>query len=1398
MAGTTEVMDLIQVKLQQFLRFPELKSEILDAMHNLDCKNLTTLIYEHVVISENSIRQKLAILDELLRSLESSSTELQEDDIPNSVLQLSCSVYLQEQGNLKQCRRLEKLLYKLSSINQAKFSAIFSNEINELLRKDLDHLPNRLRTVVYLAEGSKLTRETFALSIDSLITYVAYACNEIILKAKEIQPENITMTAKLTLQLFQHFPEVCMRAVWGTENKGDLHSKFELMIKSVLKIIFQCADAIDTLLMASTALGMLINISQDLKLGCNTVTNLLILSGAIDEPKERQNITVYGLKVGNIFVDTSFLKCISESATNFTTLLLIRGLLNSGNIKLLAVSTTMIKKTKPEDSQLGRVLLLILLRLCKDLSNSNFHYQAVQTFAQWLQNTKEMLLEVKMDDHLPLFVSHSPVTDEILKFIWESINDPIDGVSYHVKNIFSLLLLVHSLECKLRQIPENDEFVRELINKTLMISWQSKGRYALLHCIIKQAGPKVVLNIDKTLPFALSRCLSINSLASISCDIYKTFLNDLQVGLLINPKQYARLNEYYRYQHSQALKILVMHFIRINQFISRFAYAKCHIKSEDIISSWATAWIDPIINGLFDDEDALLRHNMRIYWLPATLSIISNSLHQLLDASELRFNNMNSKCPSARATLRHIHAKVMIYNAAKALDIIHVTELPEELLDSSLQCWDDDIRMDAISLLCFSQKRADGLTDMEIKFLRQYLPLNFNSDNAAFRQRLLASLKVLLERIRDSRLLRKRQLAGSDEFRILNQRIMTNIEVLDWLFNCSIECLNPDSSFQRSITGLKVCSLIFQIIASTWNPDKRKGQPPAAMAELINWAHRQQRLQFLSPRNLGILFHCFQSQHGEMESASKEILYKYVAWPIAIKTATDHEKFLAVLAINTYYLICSPKASDCNHGASLMALIVNRYLTNGFSMQLNENCQGFEILKIDGLSTVNEDASLQAMTVLHKLLDHQLTSAKQFLTFAIKETPIYGIITTIRRCLLECPNFIKSNKKSAVGNVKLASPLSFSIQEWRTALKKIIRLADELINYILFDILSDNDISELETSASFADMGKAINRIILSDTQHKLEDNSSSTAMYDLVISFCWLNLKEIGLLIGAIVDTVPLCTIKFEMDKSAKDSQGFLETEDVEKIGDMFIKLLTKCRHKGVIEGCSIGFVQVCTKLLCSSSSTYQDIPKLWLTQALSVITTDQMSSSFTKKSAGLPLLIQSIVSSEPQNAKKTLLRLSMKTLELVTRRPIGEEYDETTDLPQTHALNVMKVLYRDSSLGGDVLCYAADGVKCAIQGLRNPIWTIRNASMHLYGALVSRLFGQKRVRDEHSNYNNTQAAEFFSRYPSLKPFLLDELKLAFEDGEVRRTAWIHGGVYPALIILSKLQQDEEIDSTK
>ena len=120
--------------------------------------------------SASSIRQKLAILDELLRTLDSNAINLPKDSIPSQVLQLSCNIYLQEQGNLKQCRRLEKvlslitkayqcqitvisliaslqydnfndiffmqLLYKLSSFNQAEFDRLFLMEMNKLINKN--------------------------------------------------------------------------------------------------------------------------------------------------------------------------------------------------------------------------------------------------------------------------------------------------------------------------------------------------------------------------------------------------------------------------------------------------------------------------------------------------------------------------------------------------------------------------------------------------------------------------------------------------------------------------------------------------------------------------------------------------------------------------------------------------------------------------------------------------------------------------------------------------------------------------------------------------------------------------------------------------------------------------------------------------------------------------------------------------------------------------------------------------------------------------------------------------------------------------------------------------------------------------------------------------------------
>lgn len=52
-----------------------------------------------------------------------------------------------------------------------------------------------------------------------------------------------------------------------------------------------------------------------------------------------------------------------------------------------------------------------------------------------------------------------------------------------------------------------------------------------------------------------------------------------------------------------------------------------------------------------------------------------------------------------------------------------------------------------------------------------------------------------------------------------------------------------------------------------------------------------------------------------------------------------------------------------------------------------------------------------------------------------------------------------------------------------------------------------------------------------------------------------------------------------------------------------------------------------------------------------------------------------------------------------------------------------------------------------------------VRNSSTLLFSALVSRIFGAKRVQDEHSVENKTTSREFFTRFPSLHGFLLAQL---------------------------------------
>ena len=93
------------------------------------------------------------------------------------------------------------------------------------------------------------------------------------------------------------------------------------------------------------------------------------------------------------------------------------------------------------------------------------------------------------------------------------------------------------------------------------------------------------------------------------------------------------------------------------------------------------------------------------------------------------------------------------------------------------------------------------------------------------------------------------------------------------------------------------------------------------------------------------------------------------------------------------------------------------------------------------------------------------------------------------------------------------------------------------------------------------------------------------------------------------------------------------LTLAEVKVVGEVFLQVLTRCRHRGAIEGSNVAFALFCTHLFKSSDPQLRIIPSELLQQVLAPLKSPSskvVTSSITRRSAGLPLVVQTILVSE------------------------------------------------------------------------------------------------------------------------------------------------------------------------
>ncbi|XP_045927102.1 thyroid adenoma-associated protein homolog isoform X2 [Micropterus dolomieu] len=137
----------------------------------------------------------------------------------------------------------------------------------------------------------------------------------------------------------------------------------------------------------------------------------------------------------------------------------------------------------------------------------------------------------------------------------------------------------------------------------------------------------------------------------------------------------------------------------------------------------------------------------------------------------------------------------------------------------------------------------------------------------------------------------------------------------------------------------------------------------------------------------------------------------------------------------------------------------------------------------------------------------------------------------------------------------------------------------------------------------------------------------------------------------------------------------------------------------------------------------------------------------------------------------------------------PSSNRNTDSSTVPQVHALNILRALYRDTRLGENIIPFVSDGMQAAVLGFTSPVWAVRNSSTLLFSTLITRIFGVKKGKDEHSKKNRMTGREFFTRFPALYPFLLNQLEEAAatvesDSGQVK----LHPSLFLLLLVLSRL----------
>ncbi|XP_052195673.1 uncharacterized protein LOC127803472 [Diospyros lotus] len=1087
-----------------------------------------------------------------------------------------------------------------------------------------------------------------------------------------------------------------------------------------------------------------------------------------------------------------------------------------------------------------------LCRNCENPTDSHVNFHALTVLQICLQQIKTSIQANLCDTPK----DYDPISEDmgtrILSIIWNNLEDPLSQTVKQVHLIFDLFLDIQSTLHWSKGSERIKLSLERIASDLLRLGPRCKGRYVPLASLTKRLGPKTILDMNSNLLFETIKAYNDDDVCCAATTFLKCFLECLRDEYWSSDGIETGYAKYRGHCLPSVLSGLASGISKLRSNLN--TYALPVLLELDVDAIFPMLAFVSVGQG---DTVELVYPELSYTCMPLRVEQQVAILVSLLKVSRLLalIEGDIDWCESFSESQKAKDPRVnkIDHFAVFCIKGIKVKILTEWLV-LALTHVDESLRIDAAESLFLNPKTSSLPSYLELSLMKEAVPLNMRCCSTAFQMKWSSMFRKFFSRVRTAL---ERQIKqgvwqplaycdsngvspykGTEETTVNKAESLFNF--MKWMSSFLFFSCYPSAPYERKIMAME----LILIMINVWSiipPSQGKSDSNTSDPSLCPYDQG-----FTLPDSTLLFVGSVIDSWDRLRENSFHILLHFPT-PLPGIYSPDMVQKIIKWAKE---LVCSPRVRESDAGALTLRLIFRKYVLElGWMVRPSSNFVSFyshsEMLNGD---VQNSSSSSPVMEYVRSLIDWLHVSVEEGekdLSESCKKSFVHGVLLTLRYTFEE----LDWNSHVVLSN----------LCEMRLALEKLLQLIMRTTSLALWvvsadawylcedmDDMVDNDVflSEVpvDLDVSVSALEHDMNSKLVRDVRQEVRQSEQ------IVMVGCWLAMKEVSLLLGTIIRKIPLPT-----SDSLKPGDPFpdagvtlimepdivLDLKQLETIGNHFLEVLLKMKHNGAIDKTRAGFTALCNRLLCSNDPRLCKLTESWMEQLMErTVAKGQTVDDLLRRSAGIPAAFIALFLSEPEGTPKRLLpralrwlievankslldwnyfdtdssnSLSIKSnqpnvLQLSSKMDASERTSKIRDegvVPTVHAFNVLRATFNDTNLATDTSGFAAEALIISIRSFSSTYWEVRNSACLAYTALVRRMIGFLNIQKRDSTRRALTGLEFFHRYPSLHPFLFNELRVATEllndnspqHPESNLAKVVHPSLCPMLILLSRLK---------